>query len=187
MTKEELTEKYFIIEVIDESEKTTDFLGWKVIANVGESTAWSSPEYKTDPEAWPIMFRLKYQNGLLLASPECPEQYYVDNDELQEMVKDISATQNLTEQLNQYIKGFDESALINDLIYREPQRLITPDWSSITTPICVDDTILGTSITCSSTCDAGITTATATTAAKAAHYNTYANYAADFISSSRIC
>ncbi len=187
MTQEELKEKYFLIEVTEETEKTKDFTGWRVIAMVECNNFTSvSPEFKTDPEAWPINFQLIYKAGMLLASPECPEQYYLDSEELKELAGEMGKIYNTIYSfgIGDLANGITTISTDDDL-----QKLILrePTWTTATSPYIsyIGDT-LDTTITCSAADAANASTlstalqGTTTTAAsvvnsKLNHYNTYAS------------
>lgn len=184
MTQEELKEKYFLIEVTEETEKTKDFTGWRVIAMVECNNFTSvSPEFRTDPEAWPINFQLIYKAGMLLASPECPEQYYLDSEELKELAEEMSKSyvtysfgiNDLSLPWKDKLTSIDTDDL-NKIIYDPNTWMVQP---------YIGDPLGSTStITCSSTNTVNViptalqgttSVSSSTVNSKLNHYNTYAS------------
>ena len=89
-------EKYYLKRV--ESSDLTNIIGWRIVgARTVEGTHCFNHvriELETDPEVWIRCFRfallLSKNEFIILADPDCPEAYYLDNEFMEPMIKEVS-------------------------------------------------------------------------------------------------
>jgi hypothetical protein len=158
MEKEEILSEYFLVE----TEKTDEMKGWKVVGTIEGCAGQSvSPllELKTDGDGWLCDFKIKLLYcGLVLASPE----YVIDEDELvMEAMEKVWNAWGVAQQLQETInKQINEkwNEIMTEPYCSSPGHYST--WTTTTAPYINTNPNWSTTITCSSTNDAAVNSAT---------------------------
>lgn len=136
MDKNEVLEKYFLTEVENSGDENVK--GWRIIGKLKDYQSSGGcntvEELVTQEDGWFCEFSIKILGGgFVLVSPECPDCYMKDNEELMEIIEELMKT------VSCYVKTEDLGAELNKLLsdpntFKVNQPNTIDPWTTTTSP-----------------------------------------------------